>query len=81
MSARVVVYTREGCGLCRAAEEAAATVAAARGESVVTVDVDTDPELVAAHGARVPVVAVDGDEVGEFVVDEATIAKALDTAR
>lgn len=81
MSARVVVYTRAGCGLCRAAEQAAADVATARGEEVAIVDVDTDPTLVSAHGARVPVVAVDGREVGELVVDAGTIARALDAPR
>ena len=75
---RVVVYTREGCRLCRAAEEQVSDLAAARGLAVELVDVDTDPALVRAYGARVPVVAVDGVEVAELVVDAGLVADVLD---
>ena len=53
-----------------------AEVAGARAE-VVHVDVDADPALVDRYGVRVPVVAVDGVEVAEAVVDPATLADAL----
>ena len=76
--ARVVVYTREGCRLCRTAEEQVRELTAARGLDLTLVDVDTDAALVRAYGARVPVVAIDGVEVAELVVDAGLVADVLD---
>ncbi len=62
----VVVHTRQGCGLCRVAEELVA--AEARGAVIRHVDVDTSMELQERFGVRVPVVLVDGVEVAELQV-------------
>lgn len=75
----VVVYTRQGCGLCRRAEELVAREA--RGADVRTVDVDTDPELVERYTVRVPVVTVDGDEVAELEVAPGQVRRAVVRAR
>jgi glutaredoxin-like protein DUF836 len=50
----VTLYTRAGCHLC---EEAERVLAAER-----------DPELRLRYGVRVPVVAVDGEELFEYQV-------------
>jgi glutaredoxin len=71
----VVVYTRAGCGLCRAAERLVAEEAP-RAE-VTLVDVDEDEELVRRYGVRVPVVAVDGEEVAELQVAPGTVRRAV----
>lgn len=76
MSPTVTVYTRRGCHLCEHAEQVVARLAAGRAR-VRLVDIDTDPELVDRYTVRVPVVAVDGVEVSELVVDAASIAAAL----
>jgi glutaredoxin len=75
----VVVYTRNGCGLCRQAEQLVAREAA-RAE-VRHVDVDTDEELVAAYGVRVPVVTVDGEEVAELQVAPGAVRSAVRRSR
>lgn len=75
----VVVYTRQGCGLCRAAEERVA--AEARRADVELVDVDTDPDLQRRYHVRVPVVAVDGVEVAEVQVEPGSIRRAVRAAR
>jgi thioredoxin-like negative regulator of GroEL len=75
----VVVYTRERCGLCRRAE--AMVAREARRARVRHVDVDTDPDLVARYGVRVPVVVVDGREVAELEVARGTVRRAVRAAR
>ena len=75
----VVVYTRQGCGLCEAAERQVA--AESRGADVELVDVDTDPELQRRYHVRVPVVAVDGVEVAEVQVAPGTVRAAVRDAR
>lgn len=73
--ARVVVYTRDGCGLCREAERIVAREA--RGHDVELVDVDADPDLQRAYNVRVPVVEVDGVEVAEGRVPPGAVRTAL----
>lgn len=75
----VVVYTRQGCGLCRRAEELARREA--RGSLVRAVDIDTDPELVERYTVRVPVVTVDGQEVAELEVAPGEVRRAVARAR
>jgi glutaredoxin len=75
----VVVYTRQGCGLCRRAEELVAREA--RRAEVRHVDVDTDEELIRRYGVRVPVVTVDEVEVAELEVAAGTIRRAVRAAR
>lgn len=74
-TARVTVYTRQGCGLCRAAERVVADEAA--GHAVELVDVDADDELQRRYNIRVPVVAVDGDEILEGRVQPGDVRRAL----
>ncbi len=74
---RVTVYTREACSLCTVA---AADVARICGELGVTwdaVDVDSDAELRAEYGDRVPVIMVDGREHGFWRVEEPRLRTAL----
>jgi len=76
----VTVYTRQGCGLCRTAEQVVARVARGRAE-VRLVDIDRDETLRDRYTVRVPVVAVDGREIAEHQVDPATLRQALRAAR
>lgn len=75
--ARVTVFTRTGCGLCVTAEEDVARICGELGVAWTAVDVDTDPELRAEYGDRVPVVEVDGHEHGYFRVEEPRLRAAL----
>lgn len=56
----VTVYTREGCTCCHNALELLQTYQKRHGFTIETVDIDTDPGLVAEFDTLVPVVAVDG---------------------
>ncbi|HYN17014.1 MAG TPA: glutaredoxin family protein [Actinomycetes bacterium] len=65
---RVVLYTRVGCHLCEEAERVLREEQAAVPFELQLVDVDRDPELARRYGVRVPVVAVDGEDLFEYEV-------------
>jgi glutaredoxin len=65
---RVTLYTRAGCHLCEEAERVLRQEQAAAGFGLDLVDVDRDPELARRYGVRVPVVAVDGQDLFEYEV-------------
>lgn len=75
----VEVYTRAGCGLCEKAERL--VVAEARRADIRYVDIDADPELQRRYQVRVPVVAVDGDEVAEAHLPPGVVRRAVRRAR
>ena len=74
---RVTVYTREGCTLCAKAEADAARICAELGHGVDVVDIDSDPELRAEYGDRVPVIMIDGREHGFWRLEEPRFRAAL----
>jgi glutaredoxin len=73
----VTLITRVGCHLCEIAEERLRSLSAELGFAYREVDVDASPELKQAYGAKVPVILVDGREVGHFRLDEPRLRKAL----
>jgi glutaredoxin len=64
----VTLYTRVGCHLCEEAERVLRAEQAAAGFDLELVDVDRDPGLARRYGVRVPVVAVDGEDLFEYQV-------------
>lgn len=78
MPARTVeLLAREGCHLCDDARRLVERVAAETGTGWTEIDVDTDPRLRAEFGDLVPVVRVDGKELGYWRIDEARLRRAL----
>ncbi len=77
---RVTVYTRTACSLCATAEADVDRICDELGVGWGAVDVDTDPELRAEYGDRVPVIMVDGREHGCFRVEEPRLRRALDAS-
>jgi glutaredoxin len=75
--ARVTVYTRVGCTACAAAEADVARICGELGHGWAAVDVDSDPELRAEYGDRVPVIMIDGREHGFWKVEEPRFRAAL----
>jgi glutaredoxin len=66
----LTLYGKAGCHLC---EEARAAVEAVRSElplELEEIDVSLDPALNARYGERIPVLAIDGEEVFELGVSE-----------
>lgn len=73
----VTVMTRRDCSACHVAEADAERICGELGAGFATVDVDTDPELRAEYGDRVPVILVDGAEHGFWSVEEPRLRRAL----
>ena len=74
---RVVLLGRAGCHLCDEARVVVADVCAALGERWTERDVDDHPDLRARYSDLVPVVLVDGGEVGHYRVDPGKLRRAL----
>ena len=81
MTRTVTLYTRAGCHLCEKAERVLRAEQAAAGFALELVDIDRDPELARRYGVRVPVVAVDGEELFEYEVPADLLRARLSRAR
>jgi glutaredoxin len=64
----LTLYTRVGCHLCEEAERVLRAEQATAGFGLELVDIDRDPELRRRYGVRVPVVALDGEDLFEYEV-------------
>ncbi len=73
MSRRLVLYGRPGCHLCDDARDVLERI----GEPFDEVDIETDDALHAAYLERIPVVALDGEELFDFFVDEPVLRRLL----
>jgi len=76
---RLTLYTRQGCGLCRRAEQLLAREAT--GAEVELVDIDGDEDLVGRYGVRVPVLEIDGTEVTAYELGQGDVRRLLRAAR
>jgi glutaredoxin len=73
----VTLYGKPGCHLC---EEARGVVVAVRAEhpfELDEVDITRDPELESRYRERIPVVAIDGEEVLELVIERSELEDRL----
>ncbi len=75
---RVTLYGKPGCCLCDDAKGVLHAVRAERPFVLEEVDVSLDPLLNRRYGERIPVVAVDGEELFEYHVDPEELAVCLD---
>jgi hypothetical protein len=75
---RVVVYMATGCHLCPPTVAAVQAVCLERGLEATVVDIDGDVELERLHRERIPVVMVDDQEVGHYLVTESDLRAVLD---
>jgi hypothetical protein len=73
----VTVVSRQGCHLCEVAEADVARICAELGVEWTMTDVDTDPELRAEYGDRVPVILIDDVEHGYWRLEEDRFRAAL----
>ncbi|MBA3417284.1 MAG: glutaredoxin family protein [Geodermatophilaceae bacterium] len=73
----VTLLTRAGCHLCEQARLPLAAICAETGAELREIDVDTDNDLRAEYGDRVPVFLVDGREHGYWRVEPERLRAAL----
>ena len=77
MTRTVTLYTRPGCHLCDDARAALERVRAHHPFELDEVDIERDDGLHRAYLERIPVVAVDGEELFELFVDEQALLRIL----
>ncbi|QGK71662.1 glutaredoxin family protein [Allosaccharopolyspora coralli] len=77
MAHEVTLMVRQDCHPCHAAADDVERICGELGVRWASVDVDSDPELRAEYGDRVPVILVDGAEHGYWKVEETRFRAAL----
>jgi len=77
-SVAVVLYMRDNCHLCDLAHEL--ILREARGCTYMTVDIESDDELVKRYGVRIPVVSVDGQDAAEGGLGQGVVRAAVRAA-
>jgi glutaredoxin len=73
----VTLYGRPGCHLCDDARVALQRLRARFGFTLEEVDITTDDALHRRYLERIPVIALDGEELFDFFVDEPALAARL----
>ena len=73
----LTLYSRPGCHLCDDARAALERVRARVPFTLDEVDIETDDRLHARYLERIPVVALDGEELFDFFVDERALLARL----
>jgi glutaredoxin len=74
----LTLYGKPGCHLCEGALAVVRGVAERRDVELVEVDVTLDPVLERRYGERIPVLALDGEELFEYFVDRDDLDERLD---
>ena len=74
---QVTLYGKPGCHLCDEARAVLQSVRLEREFELAEVDVSLDPALNHEYGERIPVVAVDGEELFEYFVDRRALENRL----
>jgi glutaredoxin len=77
----VTVYLRPGCHLCEQAIAKLRRLQPELGFGLDERDIDADEALQRAYFERVPVIALDGEELSDFFVDEAALRERLESRR
>lgn len=77
----VVLYGRPGCCLCDEARELLEDVRREQPFELIERNIEADDVLLRAYLERIPVVTLDGEELFEFVVDEAVLRHRLARVR
>jgi glutathione S-transferase len=73
----VTLYGRPGCHLCDDARVALARVQARVPFRLQEVDITRDDALHARYLERIPVIALDGEEVFDYFVDEEALERRI----
>jgi glutaredoxin len=75
----ITVYSRPDCQLCADAMDSLAALKHELGFALEERDITADEALLRAYFERIPVVALDGEELFDFFVDEAILRERLES--
>ena len=73
----VTLYTRAGCHLCDEARTVLERLQRCLPFALEERDITADDDLHSRYLERIPVIALDGEELFDFFVDEAVLADRL----
>jgi glutaredoxin len=75
--ALVTLYGKPGCHLCDDAREVVERVRKEHPFELREVDISLDPVLFREYGERIPVLALNGEELFDYHVEEAVLVERL----
>ena len=78
-SATLTVYSKPDCHLCEEAMAALRTLQTELAFELVERDITTDDALHRAYFERIPVVALDGEELCEYFLEEGLVRERLES--
>ena len=81
MPAQITVYSKPDCHLCADAMAALRRLARELPFALQERDITAEQALHDAYFERIPVVALDGEELCEYFVDEALVRERLESRR
>ena len=73
----VTLYGKPGCHLCEEAREVVDRVRQQHPFELDEVDITLDPALEAQYRERIPVVAIDGQEALELVIEASELERCI----
>jgi glutaredoxin len=74
---RVTLYGKPGCHLCEEARSVVVQVRDRHPFDLEEVDITRDPALEALYRERIPVIAIDGQEALELVIEATELERCL----
>jgi len=75
----ITVYSRPDCHLCAEAMQALRGLQRELGFTLQERDIDEDEALQRAYFERVPVIALDGEELSDYFIDESLLRERLES--
>ena len=78
---RLMLYVRRDCHLCAEMHRELMDLGARLSLTVELVDIDSDPQLAARYGHKVPVLVGGDEEICHYFLDEPQLAEYLSRAR
>jgi glutaredoxin len=79
--ATITVYSQPDCHLCAQAMSALRGLQAELKFDLKELDITSDDALQRAYFERIPVIALDGEELFDYFVDEAVVRERLESRR
>jgi glutaredoxin len=73
----VTLYSRPGCHLCDEAREVLERLRTQAAFTLEEIDITSDDALHARYLERIPVVALEGEELFDYEVDEAALLRRI----
>jgi glutaredoxin len=73
----VTLYSRPGCHLCEEARAVLDRLRATTPFDVDEIDIEADDVLHARYLERIPVVAIDGEELFDYTIDEEALIRRI----